>query len=270
MLTFGAGSPDFESAGIRIERNARLSGYFSEIDLVNGSLLAAKYPGFVLEHGDFIKANSRGYGLWIWKSYLIWEKLKKLPEGDFLVYLDAGCEVNYSTYSARRRWKKYLKITRKRKILAFQLRNNQFTGFYDLSEKAYNRIDLTRQLNLSESGLESNQIESNFIIFYAGKMTTNFAFDWYELCKKNGREFLLPPSEDLRYPGYLAYREDQSIFSSLMKKKKIQPLLNENYFSPNWEVDVRNYPIWTARNISGIPISIKNSLVREKLFYFFK
>lgn len=35
----------------------------------------------------------RGAGLWIWKPYFILKTLKSIPEGDYLIYLDAGVVV---------------------------------------------------------------------------------------------------------------------------------------------------------------------------------
>jgi hypothetical protein len=40
---------------------------------------------FWQKHGDFILSNPRGYGYWIWKSYLIQQKLLEIPDGDILL-----------------------------------------------------------------------------------------------------------------------------------------------------------------------------------------
>jgi hypothetical protein len=42
-------------------------------------------------------ANPRGYGYWIWKSILLEDMLKKIPEGDIVLYADAGCGISTTT-----------------------------------------------------------------------------------------------------------------------------------------------------------------------------
>lgn len=41
-------------------------------------------------HANPIMSNPTGAGYWLWKSYLILETLKKIPEGDILIYADTG------------------------------------------------------------------------------------------------------------------------------------------------------------------------------------
>ena len=49
---------------------------------------------FWSKHGEFIKNNKRGYGYWIWESYLIKKTMEGLKDGDVLLYLDSGCEID--------------------------------------------------------------------------------------------------------------------------------------------------------------------------------
>ena len=48
---------------------------------------------FWAQHGDFVRANPKGYGYWIWKIWLLHRMLKRLRADDILVYADAGCIV---------------------------------------------------------------------------------------------------------------------------------------------------------------------------------
>lgn len=44
---------------------------------------------FIRENKE-IWENSRGYGYWIWKPYIVDKTLQLIKEGDFLVYMDSG------------------------------------------------------------------------------------------------------------------------------------------------------------------------------------
>ncbi len=37
-----------------------------------------------------IFSQKRGYGFWLWKPYVILDALRKIPQGDYIVYVDAG------------------------------------------------------------------------------------------------------------------------------------------------------------------------------------
>ena len=50
-------------------------------------------PEFWNNHSEFILANKRGYGYWLWKPYLIMKTLEQMNDNDILVYADCGCEI---------------------------------------------------------------------------------------------------------------------------------------------------------------------------------
>lgn len=78
----------------RIGKEARESGFFDKIYLYNEKNLDWQ---FRKSHRQYFRDYPRGYGYWIWKSYLISKIMReKMHEGDILVYLDAGCEIKSS------------------------------------------------------------------------------------------------------------------------------------------------------------------------------
>ena len=254
MLTFAAGHSNFESARVRIFHDGVNSKFFKKIIAHNWESVAKQYPAFTTENQYFINQNTRGYGHWIWKPFLIMKTLSEMNDGEYLLYLDAGCEINYQTIKAKQKWKKYIKATSRNTILAFQLKENQFENYPNLSEECFTRRDLIGELNVSDTDLLSNQIESGVIMFHANNLTRNFVAQWYELSIKNGREYLSEPPAAEKFLNYVDYRYDQAIFSALFKKHGFSPLLNENYFSPYWTRTALDYPIWTCRNISGLSV----------------
>lgn len=66
--------------------------------LANGCDTATIYrpqdidPDFMWENRDIL-SQKRGAGYWLWKSFFIDRELKKMKDGEYLVYADAGVEV---------------------------------------------------------------------------------------------------------------------------------------------------------------------------------
>jgi hypothetical protein len=62
----------------------------------------------------------RGGGYWIWKIDIFKQALSHMEEGDFLVYMDAGCELNNK---GKERFKEYISILKDSKygVLSFKL-----------------------------------------------------------------------------------------------------------------------------------------------------
>jgi hypothetical protein len=76
----------------RLRRETEGMGCFASITLLSSSDLGADYWSVC---GDFVRTHSgRGYGFWSWKLYIIHRHLSTLPEGDVLLYVDAGFSLN--------------------------------------------------------------------------------------------------------------------------------------------------------------------------------
>jgi hypothetical protein len=66
---------------------------FDDINVYIGEHLQ-KDKSFWEQHGEFIKNNKRGYGYMLWKPYIIKKTMEHMKDGDILLYLDCGCELN--------------------------------------------------------------------------------------------------------------------------------------------------------------------------------
>jgi len=84
------GTDSYESSKQRILREANESGWFQTIQAWGPQDLPKDFS----EKYKNILSMSRGGGYWIWKYPLIEETLKVMREGDILVFLDAGCQLN--------------------------------------------------------------------------------------------------------------------------------------------------------------------------------
>jgi hypothetical protein len=66
----------------RIKNEAESFNIFDNIVIYNDENLKTDFPEFWSTHGNFINNNSRGYGYWIWKSYLVLKTLESMNEND--------------------------------------------------------------------------------------------------------------------------------------------------------------------------------------------
>jgi hypothetical protein len=242
FLTFGAGHPDYAITLKRISDNAHDSHFFTSITVHARETLEEQYPDFVRDHGDFIAKNKRGYGLWLWKAFLISKSLELLPNDDVLVYLDAGCTINHKTEESIAKFNYYVDLAFQQHILAFQL-----PDYGAFKETTWSRKDLTDHLQLSTADLDSGQMEANMILWRVDDYSREFANKWFHLMTANNYQFLVNPEPINRHPGYRDHRFDQAVFSAMYKSYGIQPLPT-NYFGGRWEEIGLAEPLWATRN----------------------
>jgi hypothetical protein len=94
FCSFGS-VPDYARALQILEAEARASGYFATVSIYTQENLPAKS-----RERRFMEVNRRGYGYWIWKGILLEDMMEKVPEGDIVLYADAGCGIS-TTPTAR-------------------------------------------------------------------------------------------------------------------------------------------------------------------------
>ena len=124
FCTFGSDS--YAPQVRRILKEAEESGWFSSWKGHNHHTLPA---AFRARHADILHETGRGSGYWIWKYPVMQEALDSIEPGGFVVYLDAGCQLN--TKGSRRFWQ-YLDMLRKSK---YDVLN--FSGFLKDVYQAY-------------------------------------------------------------------------------------------------------------------------------------
>jgi hypothetical protein len=199
-------------AGVRLCNQAKKINLFNTIIFFTDEYLQ-KDKYFWNTHSNFITNNIRGYGYWLWKPYIIKKTIENLNNGDILLYLDCGCEINTNK---RNEMIKYFNIIKEEKIIT------SFT----FTEKFWNKMDLILHLSANSSEFtETPQRQAGAILLYVCDETRILVDEWYEIaCNYN----LIDDSPSLteNYEGFKEHRHDQSIFSLLTKKYKIKNTLN--------------------------------------------
>jgi len=235
FITFGGPSKRFHDAVNRIKKEAEELGIYDKIIGYTDKELKDKNK-FWRKHGKFIESNPRGYGYWLWKSFITKETLKEMNENDILVYADSGCSLNKN---GNKRLLEYFDIVKNSNlgILSFEL---------DYIEKSYTKMDIFKEMNVFEL-MDTKQLVGGIFIIRKCERTVNLVKEWYKLCS-NYHLISDEPSKIPNSPDFIDNRHDQSIFSLLRKKRGTEILRDETYFYPDWEILGKNYPIWAVRN----------------------
>lgn len=188
-------------------QEAREMDVFDDVQVFNGSQLPT---AFLHQHGDFLRAHTRGFGYWIWKPRIIAAALQESSVDDLVVYLDVGFTLNRG---GRARLLEYLDIAidSPYRMLSFQTVH---------TESLWTKADLAQHLGVAESPavMCTSQLTSGFIIL--GKTAENIELieHWQTVAVADGYRYsddspsVLPNHREFR-----EHRHDQSI-SSLLRK----------------------------------------------------
>ena len=245
-MTFGGGGRKYRRAVRRICREAEAFGLFDGITGYTDESLRRDFPDFCKEHGAFIKANRRGYGCWLWKPFLILRHLQTMREGDILLFVDAGCELN--PYG-RQRLAEYLDLCAEHSILTFHLLPQS-----RFPVKHWTKMDTILRLDPDLQMVERPQHESGVILLKKTSATVNMAEEWFAVCAENNYHYL--DDSESAAPNdrnFCEHRHDQAILTLLLVKHGLEFCLSgERYFEPGrWHIDGAQYPVWTSRHKSG-------------------
>lgn len=196
-------------------------------------------------HGQFIEQNERGYGHWLWKSYLIKKTLDQLNDGDILIYADSGCQLNNNGIP---RLNEYMDMLHTNEdnygVISFKMSH--------LLEKWYTKMELFTLLNTNEDDRNSPQSVGGIVLIKKNAHSVHLVNEWYTIASSN-----YDTINHNRYmeqdPEFCAHRDDQSVFSLLVKKYGSIKIEDETYFN-DWTIGLKTYPILAlrGRHISSI------------------
>jgi hypothetical protein len=211
FITFGAGGQRYIDAGNRLLNQSNNVELFDKTTLFTEDYLKSDVD-FWSQHSNFIEHNRRGYGYWLWKPYIIKKTMEEMKDGDILLYLDCGCEID---------------VRKKEEISEFfnRVKNEQIiftdSGF---PEQKFNKMDLVLTLNMLdhlENDETQHQYQGGAVLFHVCDKTRNIVNEWYKLgCDYHNIDD--SPSISANFRTFAEHRHDQSIFSLLIKKNNIE------------------------------------------------
>ncbi len=232
FITFGAGDNKYINAGNRLCKQANDCKLFDNIELY-GKTQLQNNNDFWKKHRFFIEKNSRGFGYWLWKPFLIKKKMETMNNGDILLYLDCGCEIDIQK---KTELEKSFKVIIDDKIIGTM----NGSGHNGLLEKDWSKMDLILYLNMNEPQyINSVQRQGGSNMFYVCKETKDLVNEWYTIACI----YHLLDDTRSKYKNSATFKEhrhDQSIFSLLSKKHNLYSktslydygiIINRNYSS---------------------------------------
>ncbi len=178
-------------------------------------------PQFKKQMANRLILGSRGYGYWCWRPQIILQMFEKMDDGDVLLFVDAGCHIRKEGAT---RIRQYLEFAAKYGILAFSYKPLDETEAKDISTHFFvegewckgdvldyfgvrNREDIV-QSGQTCGGVFCAKKDVSVIDFF--KRIKNIAVNHYNLIDDS-------PSISANLPIFKAHRNDQSIFSIMVK-----------------------------------------------------
>jgi hypothetical protein len=233
FITFGGPSENWHQAVERVKNDVdglqifdHIMGY-TDLDLKTD-------PEFWNIHGEMAERET-GFGLWIWKPYLILRTMKLMNYGDVLLYYDAGCTLKDSTSDYKTRQEDMFKLLKRA-----QKNDIVFSSTFQL-ERHYSKMDLVEHLEMnSPDVLNSIQAQAGILFIKKTHTTINLLTEWYNtmhnysLCDDSGSKYHVDAYD------YHDSRRDQSVFSLLVKKHGL-------YYGNMLEKDDELLPILISR-----------------------
>lgn len=217
----------------RLRREAETMGCFESVTLLSAGDLGADYWSAC---GDFVRTQpQRGYGFWTWKPYIIQRHLASLPEGDVLLYVDAGYSLNEE---GRARFQDYIARTCAHPAGWFVFETGHPIGPYTKRSllRKHGADDATsRALPMLQAGCQ-------FIVARPDNLA--LAKQWFQAMQE--RALIDDSAAADEVIGFIAHRHDQSVFSILAHRRGVDHAEDETDWGPDWNAHL-DYPLHTRR-----------------------
>lgn len=150
----------------------------------------------------------KGNGYWLWKPYFILATLKKMDEGDVLIYTDAAIIYNDSASKL---------------ITAMEQNHTDKMLFLlgkEYTDAKYTKRDAFILMDCDEEKYyETAQVNAAIVVFKKNEENIKFCSEWLQYASDSRILTEIPNTcGKENYPNFLMHRHDQSILSLLSKK----------------------------------------------------
>jgi hypothetical protein len=251
LITFGGGIPGIEQALDRVRRQAEAFPLIDVVEIFEPGDLGKEY---FEKFGNLVKQFPRGFGLWSWKPFLVDREIKKLRDGDILIYMDAGCELNPKGAQV---FSEYLDYSSRNGFLFFSL---------GLQHRYWTKPN---QLLITEEHYFRNQVSAGVFFIKVSKASKKFVVNWLSLCASD-EGFLLKdpdPRQNLDFTKFHDHRHDQSVLSKVVFDAGIEALPDGTFVLP-WSL-ARGNPILALRNTQTGFSWVKPAIILPRPLYEF-
>jgi hypothetical protein len=264
-------SSDLRRSAERFKKQADEMGVYDRIHIFNQNDLNDDFKNYI---STLLKnKKKKGYGHWVWQTYIHQIVLSKMNEGDIYHWCDVGCHLNKNGVS---RLKEYIEIVKKDKngCLFFSYIKprlgkefNNYTFPKNL-EYEYTKSDLIKYFNLSleDKIIQTPQVWGGSFFLRKCLVSENLMKEHYNITRN--RYDLIDDEEakfiEKPFPGFIAHRHSQSVLSILAKKINCDFL---SAYESEWALDMNRKR--TFNHLNFFPIIAKRDKKKFFLFRFF-
>ena len=263
FISYGDDRPN---AVNRIKKQAESFNTFSTIDVYSNNNI---YDDEFKKNYSYVLNQKRGGGYWLWKYYLINKKIKEIDDGEYIIYCDAGCELNNK---AMKRYYEYLDMLKESNygFISFPLLWNKKKmpppnkGFTDKNYTVRQLFDYLK-IDINSEIAETSQYIGGILIIKKCTHSLKILDEYRKVLEYDQK--LITDFYNNKEQGFFfkENRHDQSIWSLLRKKYgSIILKTDETFFyfvTPEIECiprsDYKNveekykYPFWATRDSEG-------------------
>ena len=233
FITYG--NDRFKNSKVRIKKQAERFGEFDTITVYGPEDIDADFKN---RFANILK-KKRGGGFWIWKPYVVNRRFQEIKDGEYLIYIDAGCTINMKGKDRFRYYISRLKDSDKG-FISFQLPHR---------EKVWGVVEV---FNYFKIGLESEEAKSRqymagILIMKKNKNSSFIIEKWLKTLYDDPWLFTNRyhrSSLNKNRPKFKENRHDQSSLSLLRKIHGSIVLGNE---VPNARSAPKNFPFCATR-----------------------
>jgi len=243
FITYG--DEKFELAKARLLKEANNFGVFKTIKGYGPQDLPQE---FVNKYINILK-QSRGGGYWIWRPIILKKKLSTMKDGEFLVYLDAGCKLNKQGID---RFNQYIKLLDESDygIMSFQMSGNNGPGNLE-REKTWTISQIFKyfDIDLDSEDANSGQYLGGILVMKKNDHLLKIIDLLIKALEYDPLLYTDYYNWKLQHAGFRENRHEQSVFS-LLRKIHGSVVIDgdESWMPPFGQGDSLKYPFWATRS----------------------
>ena len=233
FITYGNGR--FKNSKARIKKQAKRFGEFDTITVYGPEDIDADFKS---RFATILRKN-RGGGFWIWKPYIVNKRFQEIKDGEYLIYLDAGCTINMK---GKDRFRHYISLLRDsdKGFISFQLPHIE--NVWGVAE-VFNYF----KIGLESEEAKSRQYMAGVLVIKKNKNSSTIIEKWLKTLYDDPwlftNRYHRSPLNRKR-PKFKENRHDQTPLSLLRKIHGSIVLGNE---VPNARSAPKNFPFCATR-----------------------
>jgi hypothetical protein len=243
FITYG--NEKFSQAKNRLLKEAN---EFGEFKTVRGYGPEDLPSDFVEKYSQILRL-SRGGGYWIWRPIILKAKLEAMKDGEFLIYLDAGCKLNKA---GKERFNEYIDLLDKSDygIMSFQMSGNKGPGNLE-KEKMWTIVQIFNyfDIGLNSEHANSGQYLGGILVMKKNDHLLKIIDLLIKALEHDPLMYTDFYNQKKQHTYFRDNRHEQSIFS-LLRKIHGSVVIDgdESWMQPFGREESLKYPFWSTRS----------------------